>query len=142
MSDVPSGWYPDPQGLEDERYHDGTDWTSQTRKTAAPEPAAKVSPRGTDERLMKMLVRTQYANMHYTRVLVLVVVWFAVNAFFGAVFTLILTITVSNEPGTEGIRGITVFIWIVACVWIAWLMGSAINQARKSRKEIGEIYRL
>lgn len=31
MNTVPSGWYPDPEGLADERYHDGRDWTDQTR---------------------------------------------------------------------------------------------------------------
>jgi len=34
MSSVPAGWYPDPQGLADERYHDGTEWTTQTRQAS------------------------------------------------------------------------------------------------------------
>lgn len=27
----PQGWYPDPQGLEYERYFDGSEWTDKTR---------------------------------------------------------------------------------------------------------------
>lgn len=45
MEAVPAGWYPDPQGVAGERYHDGSDWTSQTRQ-AVGEPS-KSSPQST-----------------------------------------------------------------------------------------------
>lgn len=31
VNSVPAGWYPDPQGLADERYFDGNSWTNETR---------------------------------------------------------------------------------------------------------------
>lgn len=30
-SSVPSGWYPDPNGFECDRFWDGQNWTEQTR---------------------------------------------------------------------------------------------------------------
>jgi hypothetical protein len=30
-TNVPSGWYPDPHGLNCERFWDGTEWTQETR---------------------------------------------------------------------------------------------------------------
>ena len=78
MSDIPSGWYPDPEGLHDERYHDGTEWTSETRSAPkaaenAPTPAAPPPPPTTTDEEQR---NTQRATMHYVRSLAILAALF------------------------------------------------------------------
>ncbi len=47
---IPSGWYPDPSGLDYDRFWDGANWTNQTRpkdvfsqNVFAPQPKSEVS---------------------------------------------------------------------------------------------------
>jgi len=49
-SDIPAGWYPDPDGKPADRYWDGTAWSSQTRPQTPvvappPAPAPSSTPR-------------------------------------------------------------------------------------------------
>lgn len=59
-SDIPSGWYPDPQGLNCDRYWDGQEWTSQTRPSSnlhnmAP-PSVKKAQTGLDSTEKALLI--------------------------------------------------------------------------------------
>lgn len=73
---VPEGWYPDPRGLAEERFFDGSDWTDLTRETKSgasggPAPSRPVGP--TDG-----LLAAQLATAGYTRAValgVLLVLW-------------------------------------------------------------------
>lgn len=47
VSDPPEGWYPDPQGLADERYFDGKTWTDRTRRQVAASPPSSSSATAT-----------------------------------------------------------------------------------------------
>jgi len=51
-SQITSGWYPDPTGLNCERFWDGEDWTEQTRPVAflqhRPPPQIKATKTGLD----------------------------------------------------------------------------------------------
>lgn len=51
-SQIPSGWYPDPTGLNCERFWDGEDWTEQTRPVSLlqhrPPPQLKTTNTGLD----------------------------------------------------------------------------------------------
>lgn len=40
----PEGWYPDPQGIADERYFDGSEWTDRTRQEQAEVGTATAVP--------------------------------------------------------------------------------------------------
>lgn len=39
-SDIPAGWYPDPEGRPADRYWDGSAWTADTRPQAPPAPTS------------------------------------------------------------------------------------------------------
>lgn len=45
-SNIPAGWYPDPQNGSMMRYWDGSNWTANTQPAAAPAPQAPQSPYG------------------------------------------------------------------------------------------------
>jgi hypothetical protein len=45
----PEGWYPDPQGLADERYFDGVNWTDRTRSTRVTSTPASTAVAGGQE---------------------------------------------------------------------------------------------
>jgi hypothetical protein len=45
----PEGWYPDPQGLADERYFDGENWTDRTRSTRVSSTPASTAVAGGQE---------------------------------------------------------------------------------------------
>ena len=51
-SQIPSGWYPEPSGLNCERFLDGEDWTEQTRPVSIlqnrPPPQVKPTNPGLD----------------------------------------------------------------------------------------------
>lgn len=44
MSNVPAGWYPNPQDPTQTRYWDGAQWTSHVAPAAVPEPAPTPAP--------------------------------------------------------------------------------------------------
>ncbi len=49
MEQGPEGWYPDPQGLADERYFDGENWTDRTRSTRVSSTPASTAVAGGQE---------------------------------------------------------------------------------------------
>lgn len=50
MSEIPAGWYPDPEGRPASRYWDGLQWTDQTRPQAPqPAPAMAFGYRAADD---------------------------------------------------------------------------------------------
>ncbi len=49
MEQGPEGWYPDPQGLADERYFDGVNWTDRTRSTRVTSTPASTAVAGGQE---------------------------------------------------------------------------------------------
>ena len=59
-SQIPSGWYPDPSGLNCERFWDGQDWTEQTRPVSIlqnrPPPQVKPNNPGFDSSEKTLLV--------------------------------------------------------------------------------------
>ena len=119
MSDVPSGWYPDPQGLADERYHDGTEWTSQTRMAPAPEPDVKMRPQVAHEdqfkthedqlNTLKDQFKTQRATMHYVRTIAFVAVTLVYTFVMSVIISFGVLITLNSEAGEFG-RGLGGFI--------------------------------
>jgi hypothetical protein len=133
MSDVPSGWYPDPQGLADERYHDGTEWTSQTRMAPAPEPDVKMRPQVAHEdqfkthedqlntlkdqfkthedqlNTLKDQFKTQRATMHYVRTIAFVAVTLVYTFVMSVIISFGVLITSNSEAGEFG-RGLGGFI--------------------------------
>jgi hypothetical protein len=59
-SQIPSGWYPDPSGLNCERVWEGQDWTEQTRPVSIlpnrPPPQVKPNNPGFDSSEKTLLV--------------------------------------------------------------------------------------
>ena len=112
MSDIPSGWYPDPDGLADERYHDGTEWTSQTRSTQkAAENAPPPPPRTKDEEEQR---KTQRATMHYVRSLAILAALFVYLSVMSAIVG--LAVLVANVNGWEGGGAFAGFIAFIAAI--------------------------
>jgi hypothetical protein len=70
----PEGWYPDPQGLADERYFDGANWTDRTRATqVSSSPASTAAPRGREADVAPALARAASRLGTVANVLALIV---------------------------------------------------------------------
>ena len=134
MSDVPSGWYPDPQGLADERYHDGADWTSQTRIAPAPESDVKVRPQVAHEDLFK----TQRATMHYMSTLAILAVTFVYTFVMSVIIALGIWGAAVADGGGSAFGAVVAFVASIALIVGFISLLSNFMQAYKQAKEWAE----
>lgn len=130
MENAPEGWYPDPQGLADERYYDGTGWTDKTRKTqmAGTPKREPTIPSGGDSDLLRGNIDAQLATASFTRVValgVMLVIGLSVLAGIGA--SAALSNTSGSTPTVTTIAGLASLIYLVV---LAFLIASAFSEAR------------
>lgn len=96
---APEGWYPDPQGLADERYWDGSNWTEETKS----KPAFKVPAKAYSD--LKPHDPVALATMEYLHSVSLVLIAGVVAGLltgFGLIWTIVLDSPV--------VAGITFFV--------------------------------
>jgi hypothetical protein len=118
MGDVPAGWYPDPQGLADERFFDGEAWSQQVRSVAPAEAAASAAaPSERPVNDLERVLAASLATANYTRVIALSVL----ASLWAAVATGLLVVVISSVSSYDrgggvafilifGIGGLLVFI--------------------------------
>ena len=131
MSDVPLGWYPDPQGLADERYHDGTDWTSQTRVAPAPALNVKVQPQVAYEDQFI----TQRATMHYLRTLAILAVTFVFISVLSVIIALGIWMAMVAEGGSSLFGALVAFVASISLIVGSLVLLSNFIKAYKKAKE-------
>ena len=107
MGDVPAGWYPDPQGLADERFFDGDVWSDQVR-AIQPEakPAVAMSSSDPSAATHDKILAASLATANYTRMIALSVL----ASLWAAIVTGLLVVVISSVSPYDRGEGVA---WIL-----------------------------
>ena len=109
--EAPEGWYPDPEGIAEERFWDGSTWTQKTRQTPSaasettspvdnpvdvPAPAAQEAPRHS----VSVESHAAVTTMEYLRSISLVVLSGVIFGLFAGAGLVILSL-LPDEGGPQ-----------------------------------------
>ena len=109
--------------------------TNEAKATTLP-GASLPKASNSEERVMRQVLNAQVATMNYTRVLALVVMLLFVNAFWGAVVFVIVATAGPYDDPNAGLIGFVALLWLGSFATIAWLIGSAMSDAREARRAV------